>query len=87
MVILEAMCCGLPVISTAYPGSSEIITNEVNGILVPMADEKAMAEAIMQLLTNKIRASSMAKKCKKQINDFSIEKVTQKYEELFLGMN
>ena len=87
MVILEAMCCGLPVISTAYPGSSEIITNGVNGILVPMADEKAMAEAIMQLLTNKVRASSMAKECKKRINDFSIEKVTQKYEELFLGMN
>ncbi|OQX18845.1 MAG: hypothetical protein BWK75_06250 [Candidatus Altiarchaeales archaeon A3] len=47
-VLIEAMTCGVPVISTRYPsGPDEIITDSVNGILVPIKDEKAMVNAII----------------------------------------
>ena len=53
MVLLEAMACGVPVISTIYnPGFSEIVENEKNGLLVPVANEKALADAMLRLLNN-----------------------------------
>ena len=83
MVILEAMGCGLPVISTAYPGSDEIITNGVNGILVTLADENTLADAIIKLLSNKTYAANLAQEAKNRINNYSIENVIKEYEVMF----
>ena len=47
VVILEALACGLPVVSTRVGGIAEIV-NESNGILVPPADTQALAEAMEQ---------------------------------------
>ena len=47
VVILEALGCGLPVVSTRVGGIAEII-NESNGILVPPADTQALAIAMEQ---------------------------------------
>ncbi len=49
-VIAEALCCGLPVISSHVGGISEII-DTVNGILVPASDESACTHAILELCT------------------------------------
>ncbi len=48
VVILEALSCGLPVVSTRVGGIAEIV-NESNGILVKPHDVDAMAEAIKQM--------------------------------------
>lgn len=45
VVILEALACGLPVVSTQVGGIAEII-DERNGILVPKDDTQALAEAM-----------------------------------------
>lgn len=51
-VILEAMALGLPVVSTDCPpgGPRMVITPEVNGLLVPVGDEQALAEAVSRLI-------------------------------------
>ena len=83
-VLLEAMVCGVPVISTDCPsGPSEIITNGKNGILVPPADEEALAEAMLKLLKNKNLRKHFSIKGKKRAEDFRIEKILPQYEELF----
>ncbi|MDT8391090.1 MAG: glycosyltransferase family 4 protein [Lentisphaeria bacterium] len=51
-VILEAMCCGLPVVSTTVSAADEIITNTVNGVLIPQKNPDALAHALGSLLTN-----------------------------------
>jgi colanic acid/amylovoran biosynthesis glycosyltransferase len=48
--ILEAMAMQLPVVSTLHSGIPEVVTNEFNGLLVPSADSKSLAEAIARLL-------------------------------------
>jgi len=84
-VLIEAMACGIPVISTRCPsGPDEIITNNVNGVLVPVRDEKALADAMINLLKDRNKAERMTKEGIKRANDFDIEKMVKEYEKTFI---
>lgn len=85
MVVLEAMTCGIPVVSSASPGPSEIIKNGINGLLVPKADENALAQAMLKLINDDNLARDMAQEARKLITGFSVEKVIKEYEGLFQG--
>ncbi len=50
-VILEALCCGLPVISADVGGIKEVV-DETNGILVKSEDEKALRKAFKNMIDN-----------------------------------
>ncbi|MCK5160614.1 MAG: glycosyltransferase family 4 protein [Candidatus Aureabacteria bacterium] len=54
VVLIEALSCGTPVIST-YCGGPEDIINEKVGILVPVRDVRKLAEAIKSVLVNKYK--------------------------------
>lgn len=49
-VILEALCCGMPVISTSVGGIAEVIDNE-NGLLIEPENEKALRKALIAMYT------------------------------------
>lgn len=49
MVIGEAMACGCPVIATTNTGASELITDGVEGFIVPIRSPKIIAERLQQL--------------------------------------
>ncbi|MBP1932977.1 glycosyltransferase [Ammoniphilus resinae] len=51
-VLKEAMCCGLPVVSTFHSGIPELITHGVNGFLVPEKNSDALAWQITELITH-----------------------------------
>ena len=48
-VLLEAMACGLPVVSTPIGGIPEIVTDGMDGLLVPPGDHQAIADAVQRL--------------------------------------
>ena len=47
--LIEAGASGLPLITTDVPGCREVVTDGVDGLLVPVKDSRALAEAIARL--------------------------------------
>lgn len=82
-VLTEAMACGVPVVSTSCPfGPEEIINNKVNGLLVPIKDEKKLADAIVMILENKSFSKSIAFEAPKSIERFSKPRILKEYLQL-----
>jgi glycosyltransferase involved in cell wall biosynthesis len=50
--LLDAMACGKPVVATRAGGIPEVVEDGVTGLLVPPRDHTAMADALVQLLTD-----------------------------------
>jgi len=49
IVVMEAMACGKSIISTQVGSVGEVIQHDVNGILIPIGDDEALASALMRL--------------------------------------
>lgn len=80
-VLIEAMACGAPVVSTNCPGgSAEILDGGCFGHLVPIEDARALAGAIeASLLGDKRRPSS------KWLDQFKVEPVIRQYLNIING--
>lgn len=61
LVMAEAMAAGVPVIATACGAPPEVIRDGVNGLLVPPFDSAALAQAMLQLLTDDDRRRRIAR--------------------------
>jgi glycosyltransferase involved in cell wall biosynthesis len=60
-VIIEAMSSNTPVIASNIGGIPELITTEINGLLVPPNDASALSNEIIRLLENNPLANDLAK--------------------------
>ena len=82
-VIIEAMACAIPVISTDCPfGPNEIIENNINGVLVTANDKLELSKAMFKVLSSKSHAEKLAFKGKQRSLDFSSNKIAAQYEKL-----
>lgn len=48
--LVEAAACGLPLVTTDVPGCREVVSDGIDGLLVPVRDSEAIAQAIRRLL-------------------------------------
>jgi glycosyltransferase involved in cell wall biosynthesis len=82
MVLVEALACGCPVVSTACPsGPTEILNNGAYGQLAPIGDPEALAEAMHRTLLTPPDKELL----RRRAADFSLERVVDLYESLLLG--
>ncbi|MFD7551568.1 glycosyltransferase family 4 protein [Streptomyces sp. NPDC059816] len=84
MTLVEAMRCGVPVVSTDCPlGPAEIIRDGVNGRLVPMGDARALAEAMLALIDDESGRREMAAAALESARRYDPGPIVDRYELLF----
>lgn len=84
MVILEAMACGLPVVSFDCPhGPRNIIKNGEDGILVEHLNTQALANNICYLIEHPEDRKFLGQKAKENIKRFSRDNVMKQWTDLF----
>jgi glycosyltransferase involved in cell wall biosynthesis len=83
-VIVEAMACGTPVVCVDAPsGPDEILQGGMSGLLVPVGDIAAIADALEEILTNQTMRKEYEKKALVRANDFDSAYIAAEYFKLF----
>lgn len=83
-VIVEAMACDTPVVSTDCPhGPGEIINHGNTGLLVPPAEPEKMADALLRLIRDGSLQGALSLAGRERSEDFSAESIARQYERVF----
>ncbi|WP_049575981.1 glycosyltransferase family 4 protein [Streptomyces sp. SBT349] len=87
MTIVEAMRCGLPVVSTDCPyGPGEIIEDRVDGRLIPVGDQDALAGALLDLIRDDTLRRRMGRAALTSSERYGPTPIVEQAEELFTGL-
>jgi N-acetyl-alpha-D-glucosaminyl L-malate synthase BshA len=82
LAALEAMACGLPVISSSVGGLPELVKHNESGFIAEIGDVERMAKYAIDLLTNEKKYKIFSKNSRdRAVNLFDISKVVPLYEE------
>ncbi len=84
--VIEAMACGLPVVSTNVGGIPYLVEDGVDGLLVPPDDADAMAAAVQKILNNPGLAETLSSNARQKAEGFDWSAVLPKWEALFSEM-
>jgi glycosyltransferase involved in cell wall biosynthesis len=68
-VLLEAMAAGVPIVTTAVSGIPELVTDAVNGRIVPHDCPADLAEAIATLLRDEVQAARLSRNAREMVTD------------------
>jgi len=77
IVLLEAMAAGVPLVASDIPGYREVVSDGVEGVLVPPANIDALASAIIGLLNAPDRRHAMAKRGQMKARQYNWDRIAQ----------
>ncbi len=87
MVMIEAMACGLPVVSFDYKcGPKDIIQSGINGLLVPNGDIQALADAMMKVMEDEAYRKMLSLNARKVVDTYSEQAVMAQWIRLFTSI-
>ena len=84
LVLLEAMACGLPVVASDIAGIAEVVTDGVDGVLVPPGDSGPLAGALRDLLEQEPTRLALSQRATALIRRrFRFERVAEQLDGIF----
>lgn len=84
MILLEAMSCGLPPVVYDFPnGARELVTDGVNGRLLPERDAEGMAAALSQLMTDEELRRKLAQQAAAAVDGYRLDTIAARWERIF----
>jgi N-acetyl-alpha-D-glucosaminyl L-malate synthase BshA len=84
LTILEAMACGLPIVTTMVRGIPEVVEDGENGFLVEPKNPKEIAEKVLLLLKDDKLREKISNNNKEKAKKYSWENVVEKLEKVYL---
>jgi surface carbohydrate biosynthesis protein len=85
LVIIEALSCGLPVVSFATGGVPELVTQGVDGFVTPKKNVRSLVKAAETLLKfSQLRNNFSCNARENAIRRFSISEMVNKYEKIYI---
>lgn len=84
--VLEALACGLPVVSTRVGGVPHIVRDGVSALLVAAGDHEAMAEALLRVLRDEALAARLAAAGRAEVQQYTWSRVRTRLGELYEHM-
>jgi glycosyltransferase involved in cell wall biosynthesis len=86
LALVEGMSFGLPVVVTGVGGVPEVVTDGVEGLIVPPSDPGALATALAELLQNASRRQQMGAAARtRAVRDYALSTMADRYERLYRG--
>ena len=82
--LVEAICVGLPIVTTKVSGTEELIQDGKNGFTVNIGDTDAMAEALTRILGDENLQKQFAENNKAQAIKFETNAIVDQWEEVIL---
>ena len=87
MVLIEAMACGIPCVSFDCPhGPSDIISDNVDGLLVKNGDSHGLAAALIKLINDESMRKIMGANAKENVQRYLPEVVIKQWDDLFRSL-
>jgi glycosyltransferase involved in cell wall biosynthesis len=84
--LIEGMAAGLPVIATGVGGMLELVTHRRNGLLVPPDDERALADALIELMETPVLANALATAARRTIEArYSFDRMVAAFNDLYVS--
>ena len=83
MVLIEAMAAGTGVVASAIAGYSDVVTNGVDGILVPPADPQALGEELQLLAHEPERIAAMGEAGRRSAQRYAWPRIAERVTEIY----
>jgi glycosyltransferase involved in cell wall biosynthesis len=82
-ILIDAMQFGLPIVATRAGGIPDLIKEERNGLLVPVQNADALAEAILRLFSDPALRNAMTQANRETAGEYTPEIMAQRYLALY----
>lgn len=84
LVLLEAMSCSLPVVTTPAGGIPELVRPGIDGAVTKGFEQEEYAQKVIELLESDTKRKSLGQAGRKRVEEsFSVERIVPMYEKVF----